>query len=98
MKTLSFQVFLMLMVAVPVEFQVTWEFWTKLQLFTGYKRTLKTLEVGSNAGNNTAGKRFKQKIISTPVCVFIQLTMIIIIRENHKNVNLESCDPKSLVA
>ena len=54
MKTLSFQVFLMLMVAVPVEFQVTWEFWTKLQLFTGYKRTLKTLEVCSNAGNNPA--------------------------------------------
>ena len=44
----------MLMVAVPVEFQVTWEFWTKLQLFTGYKRTLKTLEVCSNAGNNPA--------------------------------------------
>ena len=46
MKTLSFQVFLMLMVAVPVEFQVTWESWTKLQPFIGYRRTFKTLEVG----------------------------------------------------
>ena len=49
----------MLMVAVPVEFQVTWEFWTKLQLFTGYRKTLKTLEVGSNAENNPAARGVK---------------------------------------